>query len=128
MAYKKILQQKPDASLLLALGISCYEQDNKKYQDIFRVTPYINKNKEGDIEGLFIISMTHINEDEKGIAKLTKRHIHNNGKTLFTPKLNKIGVPLEIRRPINKNIIFSLGDLSSSFFKIKESVFNEMIK
>lgn len=126
MAYKKILQQKPDSSLLLALGISCYEQYPAKYQEIFRVTPFMRKNNDSEIEGLFIISLIHLNEDEKGVAKLAKRHIHNRGTTLITPKLNKLGVPLAIKRPLNQDAIFSVGDLSSYFFKMNESDFLKM--
>lgn len=128
MAYKKILENKPDSSLLLAIGISCYEQDSKKYQDIFRVIPVIKKEQDCGYEGIFMTHLTHLNEDEEGIAKLTKRHIHNNGNTLLTPKLNKLGIPLPIKRPVNRDTLFSLGDLSHYFFKLTEDDFKEMIK
>ncbi|QMD26711.1 hypothetical protein HVZ46_20050 [Citrobacter freundii] len=128
MAYKKILQKKPDASLLLALGISCYEQDARKYQDIFRVSPFIQKTNDGNIEGSFITSLRHLDEDEKGVGKLAKRYIHNNGTALITPKLNRLGVPLRIIRPLNQDTFFSLDDLSPYFFRIPENDYMEMMR
>ncbi len=130
MAYKKILQKKPEASFLLALGISCYEQDPIKYQDIFRISPCIHKTSDGSICGLFITTLKHLDEDEIGVAKRAKRYIHNNGNEtiLITPKLNRLGKPLRIIRPTNKNILFSLDDLSPYFFKISEENYMRMIK
>lgn len=127
MAYNKILKNKPDSSLLLALGISCYAQDPIKYRDIVRVTPFINRTSEGNVVGSFITNLEHVNEDQEGIGKLAKRYIHNNGRTLILPGLNKLGVPLEIRRPINEETLFSLCDLTPSFFEISEKDFIAMV-
>lgn len=127
-AYKKVLQQKPDSSLLLALGISCYEQDSKKYQDIFRVSPFIRVIDNDNVEGSFIISLIHLENDEAQVAKISKRHIHNNGTTLITPKLNKLGVPLAIRRPLDPDSLFSVGDLSSYSFRMKLSEYMQMVQ
>lgn len=128
MAYKKIRETKPDSSLLLALGISCYEQNPKKYKEIFRVSPFIKRNENDDIEGIFITSLTHLDEDEEGIAKLAKRYIHNNGTSLTVPNLNKPWQPLKIIRPLDKNKIFSLGNLSSNFFIMGKDDYIRMIE
>ncbi|MGK3128417.1 hypothetical protein ACCW76_04360 [Pantoea sp. C8B4] len=125
LAYGKILQQKPDASLLLALGISCFEQDSKLYQDILRVTPFIRR-IDNEVEGLFIMNFTHLENDEKRVAKIASRFIHNHGTSLMTPKLNKPGIPLIIKRPINKEGIFSLTDLTSHSFRMNVDDFIEM--
>ncbi len=125
LAYGKILQQKPDASLLLALGISCFEHDPKSYQDILRVIPFIRR-IENEVEGSFIISFIHLENDEERVAKIAKRYIHNNGTTLITPKLNKLGTPLVIKRPINQNNIFSLTDLTPHSFRMNVDDFIKM--
>ncbi|WP_109372831.1 hypothetical protein [Proteus genomosp. 6] len=120
-AYEKILQSKPDASLLLALAISCYELKKEKYRYLLRVTPCITENNDGDIEGMFIIDMNLLNKNESEIAKISKRYIHNNGTILITPKLNKPWCKLKIIRPINNDIMFSLVDLSDKFFTMKKN-------
>lgn len=127
MAYNKILKNKPDSSLLLALGVSCYAQDPIKYQDIFRVAPFIQITSEGNVFGAFVTNLKHLNEDGEGIGKLAKRYVHNNGRTLIAPGLNKLDTPLEIRRPLNEKTLFSLDDLTSHFFEIsKEDYFHMM--
>lgn len=125
MAYRKILQKNPNTSLLLALGISCFEQDSKFFRDIFRVTPFI-KRIDNEVEGSFIISLIHLENYEKQIAKIATKYIHNNGSTLITPKLNKPGIPLSIKRPVNPDTIFSLADLTPHTFKMNVEDFLKM--
>lgn len=127
-AYKKIRDKYPKTSLLLAIAISCYEQDNVKYRELLRCSPYIYYNKDDDLlEGVFIIDKGALDKNEEEIGKVSKRYILKNGTLLTATNITRLGVPLKIVRPADKDILFSLGDFRPEFFTMKLSDFNEAI-
>ncbi|CAI0999670.1 Uncharacterised protein [Serratia fonticola] len=115
-AYKKIRERTPYSSFLLALGISAFSQ-SEKYRSIFRVLPFLREIN-NEILGDFIIDMKTFNENEAEVARISKRHIHNNATILSHPKLDICGKSLLINRNPLDDVIFNAPDLRTESFII----------
>ncbi|MDM3526775.1 MULTISPECIES: hypothetical protein [Citrobacter] len=122
-AYNKILEKQPSSTPLLAMAMSCYDSNPQKYANLLRTIPFITKHS-GKYIGQFIINMSQFDAEQNDIAEICVKYI-NRWKTVH---IKKIGRPLTIKLPSDKDKFFSILDLRDYNFEIDTEILDGIIK